>query len=549
MIGRQTRSAPSPIGRGWGEGLRPTDGLETPSPQPSPLRGEGAHRVRGTVIRVTQQVALLSCRGDRAARRGRRRRGRLDLAIPGLHLLPRPRSLQPVDHDPIGRRETRANDAQAVDDGPELDELGADRAVVGHREHDLARLIRRDRTVRNEQRLVLAAEQAQPAEESRRQEPVLVVEYGAAANGAGLGIEHVVDEVHPPLVLELGLVGEAYRHRVLHVARGGPRPGSRKPYVAKEVGFAAVEDEMDRVDRYDEGEQRRVALSTGDEVAGIDAPVGDAPADRRPHVGPFEVERGLPQRSFGRGDLAGGVALSGLAGVEFALGYGLVAHQRGRALHVEGGDLEPGLGAFDIRIGLVDGDSVGPRIDHEQKVALLDELALAEIDRVDETGDPRPHLDALDRDEPPRVFVPLGDLFLQWPRHGHRRRRRGSGASLLAVAAGQRVGREHQKAEQSATDDQTGHGIVLRTCINYSMNPTKMLHRGGCLACYTAPCGTIMILSDEAPMYTDLALYIGGEWKNGGGRNGEDVVNPATEKPLARLPHASTGDLDAALAA
>src|SRR6201988_4220205 len=50
-------------------------------------------------------------------------------------------------------------------------------------------------------------------------------------------------------------------------------------------------------------------------------------------------------------------------------------------------------------------------------------------------------------------------------------------------------------------------------------------------------------------MYTDLALYIGGEWKNGGGRAGEDVVNPATEKPLARLPHASTSDLDQALEA
>src|SRR5215470_10334049 len=53
----------------------------------------------------------------------------------------------------------------------------------------------------------------------------------------------------------------------------------------------------------------------------------------------------------------------------------------------------------------------------------------------------------------------------------------------------------------------------------------------------------------EVPMYPDLALYIGGEWKNGGGRKGEDVVNPATEKPLARLPHAGVSDLDEALAA
>ena len=50
-------------------------------------------------------------------------------------------------------------------------------------------------------------------------------------------------------------------------------------------------------------------------------------------------------------------------------------------------------------------------------------------------------------------------------------------------------------------------------------------------------------------MYTDLSLYIGGNWRNGDGRQGEDVVNPATEKPLARLPHASASDLDEALEA
>jgi succinate-semialdehyde dehydrogenase/glutarate-semialdehyde dehydrogenase len=50
-------------------------------------------------------------------------------------------------------------------------------------------------------------------------------------------------------------------------------------------------------------------------------------------------------------------------------------------------------------------------------------------------------------------------------------------------------------------------------------------------------------------MYTDLALHIGGAWRSGDGRQGEDVVNPATEKPLARLPHAGASDLDEALAA
>jgi succinate-semialdehyde dehydrogenase/glutarate-semialdehyde dehydrogenase len=50
-------------------------------------------------------------------------------------------------------------------------------------------------------------------------------------------------------------------------------------------------------------------------------------------------------------------------------------------------------------------------------------------------------------------------------------------------------------------------------------------------------------------MYTDLALYIDGKWMGGNGRKGEDVLNPATEKPLAHLPHASAADLDEALAA
>jgi succinate-semialdehyde dehydrogenase / glutarate-semialdehyde dehydrogenase len=51
-------------------------------------------------------------------------------------------------------------------------------------------------------------------------------------------------------------------------------------------------------------------------------------------------------------------------------------------------------------------------------------------------------------------------------------------------------------------------------------------------------------------MYSELGLYIDGAWKtNGSGRKGEDVLNPATEKPLAHLPHASTADLDEALEA
>jgi succinate-semialdehyde dehydrogenase/glutarate-semialdehyde dehydrogenase len=50
-------------------------------------------------------------------------------------------------------------------------------------------------------------------------------------------------------------------------------------------------------------------------------------------------------------------------------------------------------------------------------------------------------------------------------------------------------------------------------------------------------------------MYANLQLFIDGQWIDSSGGAGEDVINPATEKPLAHLPHASAADLDRALEA
>ena len=46
--------------------------------------------------------------------------------------------------------------------------------------------------------------------------------------------------------------------------------------------------------------------------------------------------------------------------------------------------------------------------------------------------------------------------------------------------------------------------------------------------------------------YPELKLYIGGEWRN---RAGQPVLNPADESVLGTVPHATTADLDDALAA
>lgn len=55
-------------------------------------------------------------------------------------------------------------------------------------------------------------------------------------------------------------------------------------------------------------------------------------------------------------------------------------------------------------------------------------------------------------------------------------------------------------------------------------------------------------VSTKANMYESLALYIDGEFIAGGGRREQDVHNPASGQAIGRLPHASTEDLDRALA-
>ncbi|HPP97208.1 MAG TPA: aldehyde dehydrogenase family protein, partial [Ottowia sp.] len=50
-------------------------------------------------------------------------------------------------------------------------------------------------------------------------------------------------------------------------------------------------------------------------------------------------------------------------------------------------------------------------------------------------------------------------------------------------------------------------------------------------------------------MYETLALYIDGEFIQGGGRVEQPVLDPATGNTIGQLPHATRADLDRALAA
>src|SRR5438128_499773 len=49
-------------------------------------------------------------------------------------------------------------------------------------------------------------------------------------------------------------------------------------------------------------------------------------------------------------------------------------------------------------------------------------------------------------------------------------------------------------------------------------------------------------------MYEDLSLYIDGQFLKGDGRREQDIINPATDEVIGKLPHATQADLDHALA-
>jgi succinate-semialdehyde dehydrogenase / glutarate-semialdehyde dehydrogenase len=58
-----------------------------------------------------------------------------------------------------------------------------------------------------------------------------------------------------------------------------------------------------------------------------------------------------------------------------------------------------------------------------------------------------------------------------------------------------------------------------------------------------------MLMNPIESPYEDLCLYINGEFVKGGGRKEQDIINPANDQVIGKLPHASRADLDLALQA
>ncbi len=138
----------------------------------------------------------------------------------------------------------------------------------------------------------------------------------------------------------------------------------------------------------------------------------DASGYRRRDVSEFDVEFGgadarLGSLDRGRGDLEIGKPLVVAAGR-----FVVPLAQLGGTLELTRCELDLGVGLVELCAHRGKCRLIGPGIDHEQQGALLDALAILEMDFGEIAAHPRPDLDIVDGGELPGELVPLGDLPL-----------------------------------------------------------------------------------------------------------------------------------------
>jgi hypothetical protein len=108
---------------------------------------------------------------------------------------------------------------------------------------------------------------------------------------------------------------------------------------------------------------------------------------------------------------------------------------------VGAGQLRLGLQRGDLRLGAGHLGAEGARVDGEQRVALLDELAFLEAHRIDGAGDAGAHLDGVRRFQPGGELVEFLHFALRGRRDRHRRRAtmaaRAASAVLFLAAGGE----------------------------------------------------------------------------------------------------------------
>ena len=168
--------------------------------------------------------------------------------------------------------------------------------------------------------------------------------------------------------------------------------------IGQVIRLAHVEIQMDRVERDDRGEQRRVggaAAAAADQAADGDQVRAHATGERCHDVREFEVQLSIPDRRLGGVDgsqcaaLLGGTLIHVLGGAEFGL-LQLPCPPEFRL-----GERRTRLRRVELRDSLIEPDLERPRVDGEQRIALLDDLPVPKGDVGQRAADLRAQFDGV----------------------------------------------------------------------------------------------------------------------------------------------------------
>ena len=223
----------------------------------------------------------------------------------------------------------------------------------------------------------------------------------------------------------------------------------------QEIGFAHVEIEIERIER-DQRRQQRGRAGCGaaarDQASDRNLARADAPGEGRAHAAIFEIELGIPHPRLGVLDRGLRSILVVGALVDRLLGCELVALKRLRPRELVVGERHAGGRGLQRRLRLFQPDLVGPRIDDEQQVALVDDLAVLEMDLGQRAADLGPQFDPVDRRELAEKANPGIDVALQGlaDRHERGRRRRRRRLVCLAGAQGRSQARKRPSSYRCA---------------------------------------------------------------------------------------------------
>ncbi len=141
-------------------------------------------------------------------------------------------------------------------------------------------------------------------------------------------------------------------------------------------------------------------------------------------AGEFQVQLGGLDGGFGDFDAGSGDAHFLDA---FVIGAGrqhVALAERSGAGELLVGEVEPCVGLGELRLGGGQGRFIRARIDHEEQSALLDDLAVLKMDRLQVAGDARPDFHVIDRTELSGELVPFDQIAAQRVADRDRRWRR-----------------------------------------------------------------------------------------------------------------------------